>query len=308
MKSYMDNRYAALNGTIIEYDGKDRTLMIPGLLGNMPVQTIGGYAFSDAQAEIIRIPKTVSRIGSDAFVRCSQLHTLYLPSGAEIPMNPFRQCDALRTIIFDGITLDKKEADVLYAASTDVGDGVYMTQHFPNHPMFTGLRQHGPLREPKGFVPDGAQLFYCRDENASEAELCRFGTQNPPGEEDILRRLIATKETTFLDTFSEAQNDTAERENRTKPIDDTAFLFYRRGSESGKISGRIQIGRYFWQSLIPVAAQGRHYFIYRRCYLMKDKTLKYSSAFVGVYDSDGSRVSKEKEESVYGKYKLMSVL
>ena len=308
MKKYMDSRFAAVDGTIVAYDGRDKTLIIPAALGDMKITTIGLRAFSNPYLEVVYIPRTVKLLRREAFSGCRDLHTVYLPSSVETDRNPFEGDDKLSLIHFDEITLSKEEADILSASSTDVGDGYFMTHVIPTHPLFNGIKEFAPICTQQGLVPDGAGLFYMENSQVYEPEPCFFDNGADNSELTNLGRLIASGAETYLDTATEEKNDEAQRNNERPKLERTAFMFYRRGDSPQKIRGFIRIGLYFWQSLIPVTLQGGRYTIYRRCYVTKSTKYQYCTIVNGVFDSEGRNVDKQIEEQVYGKYALVSIL
>lgn len=308
MNSYMDCRFAAVDGTVVVYDGSDRNLTIPAVLGRVKVTAIGRKAFSHSDVEVVRVPSTVKALNREAFSSCPKLHTVYLPSSVATKGNIFEKSDALRMIYFDEITLSQEEADRLYASSTDVGDGVYMTQLLPKHPLFEGIRQYQPLCEPHPVAPEGARLFYLKDIRWGEAEPCCFDTGADNSEQTSRTELIKSGGETYWNALTEEKIDESQRKNETPEPERVGVLFYRRGASPQKIRGRIQIGLYFWQSLIPVVLQGGRFAIYRRCFLSQRKGYQYIATMSGVFDAAGECVDRQIEERVYAKYAIMSIL
>jgi hypothetical protein len=64
-----DFEYKTENGgiTITGYNGGVKTVVIPPRIDNLPVTTIGAYAFADNQLTGVTIPDSVTSIGDYAF-------------------------------------------------------------------------------------------------------------------------------------------------------------------------------------------------------------------------------------------------
>ena len=62
--------YIAITG----YTGTDEAVTIPEIIENLPVMTIGDWAFADCSSlTSITIPPSVTRIGYEAFDGCGSL-------------------------------------------------------------------------------------------------------------------------------------------------------------------------------------------------------------------------------------------
>ena len=67
------------------------------------IRIIGELAFAGTKVEELIIPDGVSSIKTYAAIRCSNLHTLYLPASLkEVQSGAFVRNDALRTVVFQG--------------------------------------------------------------------------------------------------------------------------------------------------------------------------------------------------------------
>ena len=65
---------------ITEYLGDSETVCIPEQLDGRPVTAIAAGAFTDKRVSTLILPKTVQRIEDGAFIRCTELKTLYYPN------------------------------------------------------------------------------------------------------------------------------------------------------------------------------------------------------------------------------------
>lgn len=68
-----DFTFDATTGTIKKYNGNDAVVNIPSEINGTPVTTIGNAAFRDSSVTSVTIPASVTEIGSNAFVDCTNL-------------------------------------------------------------------------------------------------------------------------------------------------------------------------------------------------------------------------------------------
>lgn len=140
MNFHIFNNAAVLD----KYEGKDETLEIPEKVSGYRVETIGSHAFVSADVTEIIIPKTVKRIGKNAFALCSKLEKIDLPVGLGfIGEAAFKSCKSLTEIrlggrlngickaavLRDGVLFSRDEKTLLaYPASRTV-DGELVTEY-----------------------------------------------------------------------------------------------------------------------------------------------------------------------------------
>ena len=63
--------------TITKYNGADGTVVIPSQIKNVPVMSIGAYAFSYCRGlTSVTIPNSVKSIGESAFYGCTSLTSI----------------------------------------------------------------------------------------------------------------------------------------------------------------------------------------------------------------------------------------
>ena len=97
-----------------------------------------------------------------------------------------------------------------------------------------------------------------------------------------------SKEKTIIFTF----DDTKTKEDKEKVI----------------INATLKIGYFFWQSAQPVIYDKKQYYIYRRYYLSSDPEMGYVRRDIAAYSEKGLVTNREEAQSVYAKYKLLSIL
>ena len=104
--------------TITKYTGKERDVIIPPTIQNLPVTAIGGRAFQkttfggllnspvDSNITSVIIPDSVTSIGEWAFGNCSSLTSVTIPdSVTTIGDNAFNGCSSLTSVIIgSGVT------------------------------------------------------------------------------------------------------------------------------------------------------------------------------------------------------------
>ena len=98
--------YSIQNGmcTITKYKGSDSSVIIPSIIENCPVTTIGSNAFDSNEALIsVSIPDTVTRIDENAFYGCFNLEQITLPNNLQyIGSKALGFCWELTTISLPG--------------------------------------------------------------------------------------------------------------------------------------------------------------------------------------------------------------
>lgn len=100
--------YRGINKVMItEYKGSDSNVVIPAYIGNIPVTTIGEYAFSNCTSlTSVTIPDSVTSIDNSAFTNCISLTSVTIPdSVTSIGNGAFQDCYNLTSItIPDNVT------------------------------------------------------------------------------------------------------------------------------------------------------------------------------------------------------------
>ncbi|MDR1231220.1 MAG: leucine-rich repeat domain-containing protein [Spirochaetaceae bacterium] len=85
---------------ITGYKGKGGDVIIPGIIGGKAVVSIGDKAFANNGLASVRIPASVTSIGSSAFYACYSLKSAMLPEGvATIGDQAFAFCTSLQSIM-----------------------------------------------------------------------------------------------------------------------------------------------------------------------------------------------------------------
>ena len=90
--------------TIMGYAGTSPVITIPDTISEVPVYSIGPWAFNGANAYGVIIPATVGTIGEGAFYGCAWLTNLNIPdSVTNIGLWAFSDCTGLTSITVDGL-------------------------------------------------------------------------------------------------------------------------------------------------------------------------------------------------------------
>ncbi len=97
-----ENGFVLCNGRLVEYNGEEVDIVIPG-----SVIEIGNRAFENSDVEDVVIPDGVVSIGSSAFIFCSSLTAIRIPDSVKnIGHHAFTDCESLQNItIPDGVTM-----------------------------------------------------------------------------------------------------------------------------------------------------------------------------------------------------------
>lgn len=78
---------------------------------NLPLKTIGTYAFSNTALTSVSLPLSVTNVSSSAYYGCKNLKSVKVPDGCAASIdNAFSGCDALTTVYLGSSVSDIKEA------------------------------------------------------------------------------------------------------------------------------------------------------------------------------------------------------
>ena len=87
--------------SLLQYNGSDKVVEVPGELGGYPVIRIETYAFRESAVEEVILPEGLLDIGLQAFEDCASLKKINLPEGLlDIGMGAFLRCSALEELVF----------------------------------------------------------------------------------------------------------------------------------------------------------------------------------------------------------------
>ncbi len=324
MGNYLDKTYAAVDGVLLHYEGKDISLKIPGRFADMCIDTIGDGAFMEsADLQQVIIPDGVKKIGVRSFYGCDQLMSVYIPfSVASFAVDSFGGCSKLADLYVYGIDLTEQSYKNLIASSRRVNGSLYLAQSFPQFKILKDAASStgaGPANSVQSGI---TRLFTSQslEEETGETSITRnlysfgFGSEERyMTETNEFMRLIADKNAFETDAVSEQKNDEFVKSGNTPAIEKTAVFTFddsKTKFENGtyRITAQIKIGYHFWQSKVPVVLSGDTYYIYRRHYLSSKPNLNYIRRDVAVFDENGPVVIRKKAQEVYAKYKLLSIL
>ena len=324
MGNYLDKTYAAIDGILLSYEGKDVHLKIPPRLDNMEIHTIGNGAVMESEnLQQVIVPDGIKRIGENSFSGCDQLVDAYLPySVTSFALNAFRDCPKLSNLFIYGIELNEQKYRDLRDSSRRVNDSVYLAQYFPD---LGGVKDAVASTDARtaNYIQSGITrlfVFQSLQENTGEASLRRglggIGFESKDRyvtETGEFLRLIADQNVYDADALSEEKNDRFLKSEKFPTIEKTAVFTFddsKTKRENGKyiIIADIKIGYHFWQSKVPVNLYGNNYYIYRRHYLTSRPELNYIREDVAVFTNKGIVSNRKEAQEVYAKYKLLSIL
>ena len=121
--------FVVVNGILVEYYGKDKTVVIPD-----GVTAIGSHAFKDCTSlEKVVIPDSVTEIGEYAFDGCESLKDIIIPNSVtEIGYLAFEGCELSKDekgfVVFNGILVGyfgEDETVVIPDSVTKIGGGAF---------------------------------------------------------------------------------------------------------------------------------------------------------------------------------------
>lgn len=103
-KELPDKKTAA----VTQYNGNDKTVIIPDDLKGIPVFAVGPICFKDNEViESVKFPETVTNIARGAFRGCSKLKSIKLPPNLlMIEYRAFRECTSLKEVIIPPGVID----------------------------------------------------------------------------------------------------------------------------------------------------------------------------------------------------------
>jgi hypothetical protein len=114
--------------SITKYNGKATAVNIPAMIQNLPVTEIAGKAFAGSKITSVVIPDSVTRIGDQAFYRCSNLTSVTIGNGVtSIGGQTFVECTSLTSItIPNSVTniYDMTFSNCKSLTSVTIGSGV----------------------------------------------------------------------------------------------------------------------------------------------------------------------------------------
>jgi hypothetical protein len=89
--------------TITGYDGSGGEVSIPSTINDLPVTSIGSWAFYSTSVTNVTIPDSVTSIGDGAFAYCSSLTNVTIPNSVtSIGDWMFAFCSSLTKVYFQG--------------------------------------------------------------------------------------------------------------------------------------------------------------------------------------------------------------
>ena len=329
MGEYFDKAYVAADGVILFYEDDDVSLNIPGRLGDMDIHTIGDGAFMESKSLMYAyIPAGVKTLGDKAFYRCRELKSIAVPRTLkEAGENAFGECPYLRTIRIVDFELDEEKYLEYKSRFMCANGSVYIAPSFPDDEQAKALVSAASV-EAANPIKDGIIRLFSADSAASSAssgkkllslidkkqESFSFGQRDPyVSELDSVKELIKNPGLYDADIISEEKNDRFLKSDKVPEVQKTAIFTFddsKTGLKNGKyhILADIMIGYHFWPSVVPVALDGKMYYIYRRHILSGEPGLNYIRHDSGVFSAQGGYVENEEEWLVNAKYRLLSIL
>ena len=96
-----ENEFEFYNGEITRYNGDDTQVIIPPVIQNLPVSSLGGAFSGCSSLTSISIPDSVTSIGDRAFKDCSNLTSISIPdSVVNIGGGAFDDCSCRKVLCF----------------------------------------------------------------------------------------------------------------------------------------------------------------------------------------------------------------
>jgi len=122
--------------TITSYTGSNGVVMIPGTIADLPVTSIGDWAFYATSVTNVLIPDTVTNIGDGAFFDCESLTNVTLGSSVtNIGDWTFAFCTSLTSVCGRGNAPSLEGGNVFYGNLATI---YYLSEATGWEPMFDG--------------------------------------------------------------------------------------------------------------------------------------------------------------------------
>ena len=336
--SYIDDKYAVLNGTIISTSVWNTGLEIPAYVGRREIKRIGdGLYYNDRYVSKLYIKNGIEQIGMEAFANCSNLLEIYIPETVnEIEKNAFFNCNKVNFVQADRV-MSRNEYETLKNTAINFGANKYLI-----------TRPHSEIKSLK-CVYDGLE-YIARPAARIDAEMKALMRGTRPDKAAKLKGAADEQLTTFLfdgrmerkaestlflETIRENSdnlealednnrlldektveiNDEYVRRELMPPIektfisiiyDDQTVIDYDRDRVTVKM--QFYIGYFFWQSANRVVWKNYDYFVYRREYLTSDDECSFFRYDMDVYGKGYTLTDQGIAESVFAKYRLLSLL
>lgn len=103
-------KYAIADGkvTLLKYTGNEADVVIPSVVGDLPVVALGEMAFAyNTTLKTVEIPGSLTETGNLAFYSCTSLEKVKLNEGTvKISLSSFNECTALKEIAFPSTLTD----------------------------------------------------------------------------------------------------------------------------------------------------------------------------------------------------------
>lgn len=324
MPNYNDNKYTAINDTILFYCGKDISLTVPEKLGNMKIISIGDGAFMESDFHQVILQDGIKRLGNSSFLNCKNLSNVFIPYTVEHIGNvAFGSCNRLVNLNFYDYRLNKAEYCSLINRGVRLKGKRYLLSDINAFENIKETIDSLSVRPANPVKNNIGSLFTSQSESEEKGllslyrNLDGFGFYNSERyskEVNEFEKMDKEKNANILDRESEKSNDGFIKTERKTPIEKTALVSLddtktKVKDELYTVFINIKIGYHFWQSGIPVFENGKKYFVYRRHYLTSLPNLDYLRKDVAVFGSDNAVIDDRKEaERVYAKYRLLSIL
>lgn len=317
MNTYIDRRFLAAEDTLIQYFGADESMSLPARLGNVQIKRIGSGSICNNKLSYLSVPEGVETIGSNAVLTGNLLKTLVLPSTLRnIGDNAFGEFTDIQTIKFNGLGYSEQQYRTLEQNSVRINGTKMLALNMPDHELFYNIENRS-MKFAK-FIPVSFGCLFKQNEPStclsdSYELLNTDGGLKKYWENSMIKTVIKSGKESYIHNETENRNDLDSVENSKLAPEKTAVFVY--DAEKTKFSGdmvyldaKILRAYWFWQSVVPIKDGSSMYYLYRRCYLTDSEAIKYVTMDMGIFDSGGNTVEKERATEIYEKYEFMRIL
>ncbi len=325
MKNYMDDKFIVNEGAIILYSGNDTIMNVPARFMNMSTSKIGDGSFMESHGlQCVVLPPDIKEIGSRAFAYCRDLTSVFLPGKVtKIKNSAFSFCSSLRDITIYDLELTQSEYYTLKSSSNRTMEDVYVSREMPEFPVVEQIISSFNEAKPACRIPDDIAGLFCLmsiDEQKGAFSLDKnipvigFSVPSVPvTENNAFIEYIPRKHKEVYDQKSEQKNDWYVRTGKT-PLKEKTIIFTFDDKETREANGKVfvkatlMVGYFFWQSAQVVKYDNKRYYVYRRYYLNSNPEIGFVRRDIALYTDKGLVKNREVAQTVYAKYKLLSIL
>ena len=338
MDSYIDDKYAILDETLLTITNPEETLVIPPEVNGHRIKRIANGLFVGKNVKTIIISEGITEIGAEAFAGTDNLEKLILPESLKVlgsdSFDTKRGSNKFPPDIYLKRLVSREDFNLLWNNSIPMystGQRRMLTAEHRIMPEFSEIyKGFGRFKPPKNLERDMLALFYYKgkNENGRTGQITEYSFQGVP----ILWQTPEDNRTDFRVLMSRFV-----AKNRPRPIyDEKSERLHNRQIQLNKVihtpgiiitefdtkavteingmmslTFQVRLGYAFYGGHKKVVYRGRNYYVYYDHYINPyDEECEYQVVdwLDYIVDEEGNQVDKETATAVAVKYKFSMIL